>query len=529
MPATMAGAEAPERDGHALDAAFRTYAGRISRHSAVSFAGVLFTVGLGYPFKIYVARVVGADGLGLYTLGMNVVDFLSLFASVGLAAAAGRFVAVYASLGHHRKLRRLVYGGTATVLAAGVVLAAAVVLLRHRLALGVFQEPELAHYLPLFAVLLPLNVGIGFLGQALRGFQEVTRRIVITTFVKFTVRIALTLALFALGWGLLGYIAAELASAVLAILLLALVVRAIMRQRAAGPDAAEEAPGAGREVRDFAASMFFLGLLGFATGKADQVLVGVFLDAGDVGVYMAALGTASFVSIFLRSLNPIFGPVIAGLYAQRKLDLLERLFQISTKWALALTFPGVAVILGFAPELMRIFGPEFEAGAAVLVVAAVAQLINVGVGSVGSILLMSGHQRFEIRAVAATAAVTLTLNLLMIPRFGILGAAGAIAAGVVFSNFLRLYMVHRVLGLTPYHRGYLRLLPPFVLTALTVAGVRWWAAGGDGIYWLGIVVALPLSYLVFLVVTAGLGLDDDDRLIARAVRDRLWQMLPHSG
>ncbi|MGO9539088.1 MAG: lipopolysaccharide biosynthesis protein, partial [Terriglobales bacterium] len=79
------------------EAQFRKEMGHISRHSAVFFLGTLFTAGAGYLFKIYLARVLGPDALGIYALGMTIVGFFGLFNGFGLPQAAVRFVAAYSA------------------------------------------------------------------------------------------------------------------------------------------------------------------------------------------------------------------------------------------------------------------------------------------------------------------------------------------------------------------------------------------------------------------------------------------------
>ncbi len=76
---------------------FHRRIGQISRQSGVYFAGTIFTAAAGYFFKIYLARRLGAEALGLYALGMSMVGFLGLFNAVGLPTAAARFVAEYSA------------------------------------------------------------------------------------------------------------------------------------------------------------------------------------------------------------------------------------------------------------------------------------------------------------------------------------------------------------------------------------------------------------------------------------------------
>src|SRR4029077_4879143 len=123
---------------------------------------------------------------------------------------------------------------------------------------------------------------------------------------------------------------------------------------------------------------------------------------------------------------------IAELYARGQIELLGRIYQTLTKWILGITLPLGAGMIIFAPALMRIFGHDFEIGWPILVIGTLGQLVNCGVGSVGYLLLMSGNQRRLIRVQAVMAVVMVVLNLLLIPRWGIVGAAvGASATNVV--------------------------------------------------------------------------------------------------
>ena len=90
---------------------FRSQVGHISRHSGVYFAGTLFTVALGYVFKVYLARVLGAEALGAYALGLTLVGFIGTFNSVGLVTSAVRFAAVYRAEKNWPSLRALLWRG----------------------------------------------------------------------------------------------------------------------------------------------------------------------------------------------------------------------------------------------------------------------------------------------------------------------------------------------------------------------------------------------------------------------------------
>src|SRR6476620_2043202 len=106
---------------------FRTQMGQISRHSAVFFAGMMFTAAAGYLFKVYLARVLGAEALGLYALGMTIIGFVGVFNGLGLPQSAVRFIASYKASGQFDHLRGFIVRAVGVLLAANVLLGAFVV------------------------------------------------------------------------------------------------------------------------------------------------------------------------------------------------------------------------------------------------------------------------------------------------------------------------------------------------------------------------------------------------------------------
>jgi O-antigen/teichoic acid export membrane protein len=268
-----------------------------------------------------------------------------------------------------------------------------------------------------------------------------------------------------------------------------------------------------------------MGLLEFLITQADKVLIGFFLDPRSVGVYAIAATLVAFVPILLQSVNQIFSPAIADLHARGETVLLGRLFQTLTKWILGLTLPLAAVVIIFARPLMGIFGHDFQFGWPILVVGTLGQLVNCGVGSVGYLLLMSGNQQRLMRVQVVSAGLMVLLNLVLIPYWGIVGAAVAAALTNAISNGLNLREVRSALRLSPYNRSYLRLAPPLLATLAVGVLLR---VGLSGISppWVAIAASLPVAYLVFVGVAWVAGVDADDRLIARAAWARVQVLLP---
>lgn len=283
-----------------------------------------------------------------------------------------------------------------------------------------------------------------------------------------------------------------------------------------------------REIVSFSVVLFAIQALEFLTNQTDKVMLGIYLNAREVGIYSVATALVAFVSIFLQSINQIFAPTIAELHASGQKELLLRLYQTLTKWVFGLTLPLAFVIMIFSRPLMEIFGREFGEGWPVLVIATLGQLMNCGVGSVGQLLLMSGQQKRMARAQAIAAFVGLAINWLLIPRLGLIGAAVAAATANTLLNGLWLWYVNHTLALHPSRRGYFSLILPALVTLPSIGLVRYGLRDSQH-YFLTVIAGLIVGYSLFLLSALAVGLNDDDRMLARSAWQQIRRSLGASG
>jgi len=501
----------PAGGSEVLHFEFRRNMGQIWRQSITFFAGTVFTMGAGYLVKIYVVRVLGAELLGLYALGMTLVSLTQLLGCLGLHGTAGRYVAVYSATGKYDELRAFLTRGVGIVFILNSILSIGLVFVGGWVARHLYHAPDLAQYIPLFAALTVLGALNVFYCQVLAGFKDIAKRTVITNFIGTTVVIGLTILFLEFGFGMRGYLWAQILNSFVVVALLVVAAWKLT------PEAARFSFAPLRpldpEIKAFAAACLGMGALEFLVSQADKILLGFYLNPTLVGIYVVASTVTSLIPLVLQSVNQIFAPVIADLHAQARKDVLERLFQTITKWVLGLTLPLAFVIIAFALPLMRIFGPAFEVGWPVLVIGAVGEVVNCGVGAVGYVLLMSGNQRRLMRVQFVMVAVSLLMNITLIPVFGVIGAALASATVNVASNFWNLMQVRRALQISPYNRSYFALAIPAAFAAATVVLARVWT-GSMARPWLGILGAVVASYLVFCGVALKFSLDEADKMIA---------------
>lgn len=502
---------------------FRSQVGHISRHSGVFFAGTLFTAGLSYVFKIYLAHTLGAEGLGIYALGMTLVGFLGIFNSLGLPESALRFGSLYRATQQPERLRSLLFWGGAILLAANLVSALIFLPVGRIIALRFYHSPGVAQYLPWFLGVMLLGAVSVFYNRILAGYKAVGQRTVINNFIGSPVTMLLAVLFIGVGWGLSGYLLAHILGAALVIVLLLFVVWQRTPNEARVllplPSFLE------RQVWSFSATAAGILLLEFLMAQVDKIALGFYLDPRSVGIYSVAAAVVAYESLILNSVNQVFSSIIADLHSRGDSAMLGRLYKSLTKWVFGLTLPLAITVIVFAHPILRMFGHDFEAGWPILIIGTVGQLVNCGVGSVGLLLMMSGNQRQLLRVQTCMAFVMALGNIVFIPMWGIVGAAVASAITNVGLNTWNLVSVRKVLGLSPFGRSFARLLVPAVASILLALIAR----REQHLFrhdWLLIGVSLLANYGVFGAVMAVLGMDEDDRLIMRAMWTRIRRPAP---
>jgi O-antigen/teichoic acid export membrane protein len=282
------------------------------------------------------------------------------------------------------------------------------------------------------------------------------------------------------------------------------------------------------EAVTFSAAAFGIAAVEFVLAQTDKIVLGYYLNPKQVGIYAVAMALVGFVPIALQSVNQIFSPIIAELHATGNLILLQHLYSTLTKWILILTLPLALTMVLFSQQLMGIFGQGFKAGAVVLAIGAVGQFFNCAVGSVGYLLLMSGSQMQLIKIQATNAAFMIALSLLLVPRFGLMGAALAAAITVVTTNVWSLLAVRHRLRLFPYHAGYLKLVAPACLSVGSLLGLAH-ASTNMHSHWEIAVLALLCAYVSFIGPLLIFGLDAGDREVAKVVWSKIGQNFRRNG
>ena len=178
-----------------------------------------------------------------------------------------------------------------------------------------------------------------------------------------------------------------------------------------------------------------IGGLSTINKQADILVLGFFEPTEKVGIYQIAARGALLVSFLLLSVNLVIGPHLAHLYKQRRREEVQALLTKASRIILGVSIvPAGALIVYGKAIITFVFGAEYSSGADAMAILCIGVLVNCATGPLIVMLNMTGHENGTLRGVAIGAASNVCLNFLLVPRFGMNGAAIATAATYLIWN-----------------------------------------------------------------------------------------------
>lgn len=414
---------------------------------------VIFTAS-GLLTSLILARVLGVNDYGAYAYVMSWIMLLGIPSGLGLEKVMVRYVATYNREEEWGKIKGLVNYSVYAVLIVSFFLALSVFVFMQFV---IADKAESRIYIPLLVALalLPLNSILSRQDAALRGFQWIISGQLAPMLVKPLLFVAFVGSVWHFFRSFLNV------SVVISLNILATVTAILfasyLLHRASPKQVIQSKPV--YETRDWIKSAFPLMLMGglyMINGQADIIMLGFLKGPEFSGVYQIANRGAGLILLVLSAVIASLAPLIAHLYAGRELNRLQHLITRACRLTLLLSLPFALTLVLFGKQILGLFGEEFVTGYTALVILGFSQLVNVASGPVANILMMTGHERDAARGVGISTVINVALNALLIPFFGLEGAAIATGSSTIVWNLIFIWYVKERINIHPTVFGIIR-------------------------------------------------------------------------
>lgn len=396
--------------------------------------------GLAFVFNIAIARMIGAEGAGLYFTGLSLVMIASVVARLGLDNAMLRFIASGAVDKNWPQINTIFGTGMRGAGAVSAAIALAVMIGAPLIASVLFDDPRLVVVLRVMACAIITFSMMMLLAQCLKGLKRIRDGMLVSGVIYPLVGLGL---IWPLGttFGVVGVcVTYVLATGSAALIGWLFWTRARTPVFEPPVDVSSDLWGSARPL--WGMQIITAGVLPWLP----ILFLGVWGTAEETGILGAATRVSTLVSFFLVAINNILAPKFAELFTKGNMEQLKR---IARRFALVTTLAAspVFLVLIFAGDfVLGIFGKDFSGGGDILAVLIVGQVVNTMTGSVGMLLMMTGNERAVRNGAIIAAFILIIGSFFLIPGYGALGAAAATSAAVVAMNLFSVFMVRKRLG-----------------------------------------------------------------------------------
>ena len=392
----------------------------------------------GFLLSIILGRFLGAAPFGLFTMAVTIYAIASLVGAIGIPTAIVKYVAEYKE--NKEKLNNFVSCCVANSLIFGVVTGLILFILSNTLA-NFFEMPELTDLIKITSFLIPFLVVNNTLLGLLNGLREM-KAYSFRTVIRSVLLLFFAILLIYLGFGVKGAVLAVVLAEAGTLFFLLFITRHIFCF------AIRDYVETTKEVMKFGSQLFLAQAVWMANTNADKLMVGYFLLEKDVGIYAIALAFANGLLIIPGAIGTITYPAITEYNSKGPYEAIETLINKCIKYCLVLlSIFGITIIFFSKDIISLLLKPEFLPATSPIAILILGMIFFGSLGSVGYAFTAVGRPDIALKITTVDMAVGVSLNLLLIPIYGISGAAIATTSSLLTGVILFVIMLKKKMNI----------------------------------------------------------------------------------
>ncbi|MFQ6678149.1 MAG: flippase [Fidelibacterota bacterium] len=429
---------------------------KIAKETTISFIGMGFGDVLRYLFTAILARMVGVEYLGIFSLASSVTKLGEVFSLAGLQSGVMRFVSRLDKNSELKEVRQRVQSGMTMGLLFSLMIMVLQIILSKWLAFDLFKGSDLLRTVIIIsAISLPFATVMTIAAFATQGFKLLKYKITIMNIIRPAVMLMCLLLFIGLF---------SKASVIKYPLLISAIIGTIgglfFLIKLTGLPFSKLFKGkVDRELLLFSYPLMFVTILGTLMHWMDIMMLGYFTDTTTVGLYHPATRTAGLLRTVLMAFLGIFGPMMSEYHRKGDHKEMSRLYKLVVRWITSVSLPLAIIMILYSKKVMLLFGGDYVSSADALSILTLAAFIQSYVGSSGNTLTMAGFPHVNLINSILVLTLNVVLNYMWIPQFGIMGAAYATLVSMTALAILRFIEVKWIVKIHPFS---IKMLKPVI-------------------------------------------------------------------
>lgn len=461
--------------------------------SSIVFSGNIVSKIIGLIYGILIGRLLGASIYGQFTYVISFLSFLIMFSTLGLDNGIISFVQKFEAHNESEKKKEYVSFSLFVALIVSTLIALVIYFNLDFTLSRLLNRPNYGTIIIVLLPSIPIITIKKLLLNSLRAEKRIKELVLIRNIVSPIARLFFLIIfvvifklynIYALIIGYYSYIVVEFV----------LIIYHIKKLNLIGKFRFSKEHF---QILKYSFPMLLAGIVGIVVVNVDQFMIGYLLDSKQVGIYRVAVQFGTVSTLGLISINAIFVPIISYLYHSDKLNELKNIYAISTKWIYTINLLVFGVIILFGKEILMLVGNEFVIGYTALILISLGQTVNSLVGSAGFMNAMTGHPEYTLYGNLIVMFGNVFLNLMLIPKWGIVGAAIASMISVAVSNIFKLGFLYSHLKMHPFNKYYIGVVGAFIISLVSTYLIT-------STFQMHYLIKLFIGCLVYGVIYAGI-------------------------
>ena len=486
------------------------------KSSVLVFIAVLLSKILTYVYRIIVARHYGPEVYGLLALSLMVFGWFALLSKLGLGEGILRYVSLYRGKRDDEKISYLVKRSLWTLFLTGIIFGILLFLFSDLIAQKIFNNSELSVFLKIFSLIIPLATLNTIFFSLMKAYEKIgwfsfTSK-VLDNFVKL---ITLVVLIF-LGADSLNVPISYAIGAGITLVTSYFFCKTVLRR--AFKSRVIESKRAFRSMFSYSWPLIFFGFAVALLHQTDSFIIGIFRNVEEVGFYNAAIPIALLLTFSTDLFNQLFFPLVTKEYSRGNRETVRQLSKQVGKWIYMLSLPLFILFIifpGFFIQLL--FGEEY------LIATNALRFLSIGAMFIAifdvskQLIAMKGKSKIILLDVIAVVSINLILNLILVPKHGINGAAFATMVSFIILGVIFAIQSKKYLSVIPLKRKMIRI----TFAALVSTGILTLIKNFMELNTLKIIifgVLFLLIYLIFLFVLKCF--DKNDKIILDLIKNK---------
>ena len=494
---------------------------KITKESGINFAGSSIGNLLGYIWLMLMTRFLSQEDFGSFTLAQSIVNISLIFVLFGTHRSLDRFIPFYTASGTPGKIKALLLGIFRFSIISNLIVCLVISIGADQLAKYLFNDPILSDILRIIVFSIPLLSVIMIITNAFAGYKELRYHVYLKQMIEPGLKILFVLLLAVLGLSVIEWSYLYLIALILTVIFGTwFLFTRILKPLSDIPIIPIDL----KEIIAYSWPISIASVLIIIVGQIDYLILGIYYSVVNISVYRIYIQIVVILRLILGSMARIYKPVISELIPQGDYKEITDTYRRVSKWVLLFTTLGFLIVLLYGERITKLlFTDAYAIFPQALSILALGTFLHSAYGPVGMTLEAFGNTKLVLVNSLVMVLMNVGLGFLLIPGYGIVGAAIATTATLSISGLIGLIEIYILYKMQPFSIDSLK----FVGLGLLCWGIFY---GIDQLLVAeGLLPVLLMIIILSFVYSGGLFLTNSlDRIDRNILNEIIFRILPNN-